>query len=146
MGARIIISEIDAQEQTESLDKLNQDIILTDFSILKIVKKVVEAENDDFLTKNIYGFELFGKYNIYDKSSECLAVDKFSDWAKLTAHEEKVYKTVNVLFTDNNNQPYDTISLEKAFVVQYKERCKHTDSIIEYYAFIKNSLELELCL
>jgi hypothetical protein len=116
-----------------------EEINLTDFSVVNYNNKVEDilGEND-YLSKNILGMELFGMFNIFDKSLEAEEVNKLSQWSKKVAHEEDAYRSIEVSLYDVNNNQYDTFTIEKGFLVTYKEKNDNKKGNIEYYVLIRS--------
>ncbi len=99
-----------------------EEIDLTDFTIIDCIKKCEDIKGkNEYLSRNIIAIELFGKYSIFDKAKESLEVDKLSKWSKITAHEKEAYGEVELKQYDTNNKLYDTLTFEKAFIIEYKE-------------------------
>lgn len=95
-------------------------IVLTNHSIknYKMLSEEPEGRNE-YLSGPMQGLELNGKIDIYDKSGELLELKKLSDWAKKTAHEKDVYRKTVLEFSSNTSEQYETVTLQKAFIVEY---------------------------
>ncbi len=116
----------------------DDEISLTDFTVLEFKKSVVQPEGDDiYLSKRLDGIKLKGQFKVFDNSKEKGEVYKLSDWAILCAHEEKVYKTFKLTCTDNNNNIYDAVVFDKSFVVEFCETYNQGAGVINFELFIK---------
>lgn len=118
--------------------KEKDEINLTDFTIEDFVRKVEDIQGkNEYLARNINSLELFGKYSVFDESLESLEVNKLAQWAKVTAHEKSVYRKLELTLKDNNDEPYDSLAFEKAFVVEYSEDYDFKRGTIEFYVLIR---------
>ena len=115
-----------------------EEINLTDFTIENHVRKVEDIPGrNEFLARNVNSLELNGKYSIYDVSKESLEVNKLACWYKVTAHEESCYRKLEFILKDNNDDEYDSLTFEKAFMVDYSEVFNFERSTIDFYALIR---------
>ena len=155
MGLKITISEIveesivdDAIDDTSDdgyADRYNEEeddetcVVLTSYTV-KDCKRVTEdiSGRNEFLSKYICGVELNGRFSIADPSKERLSVNELFEWYKKPAHEKEAYKKIDICYLDVNNQEYDRITFNKAFVVNYFEKGTLDTGTIEFKAFIRN--------
>lgn len=122
----------------EQKELLKPEISLTDFTIVNYKKAFEDIEGkNEFLSRNIIGIDLFGKYGLFDKSKESEEVNKLSVWSKFTAHEEEAYKRVEINLIDSIGNMYETIIFEKAFLISYYENQNKKKGFLDYYAFIR---------
>ena len=96
---------------------------------------------NEFLARNVNSLELNGKYSIYDVSKESLEVNKLARWYKVTPHEESCYRKLELILKDNNDEEYDSLTFEKAFMVDYSEVFNFERSTIDFYALIREFKE-----
>jgi len=130
------------EEEMEALAPKNviheNDIVLTDFTVYNYNRRLdrIGGQNE-YLSRDILGLELFGKVNPYDKSKEILQINTLSAWVKQNAHNKDTYRYICVELTDNLDRVYDTIEIPQGFVVKYKESFGVKDGAVEFYVFIR---------
>lgn len=129
MGLKILITEQQNQDK---------NIQLTDFTIYRYQTRLDSlGEKNQYLSNEIVGIELYGKMNIDEGSKEFEEINKLSEWAKLTIHEQNIYRNVSVEFTDGEDTLCDAIQLNQGFVVKYKEGYDAKKENGEFYIFIR---------
>lgn len=129
MGLKILITEQQNQDK---------NIQLTDFTIYRYQTRLDSlGEKNQYLSNEIVGIELYGKMNIDEGSKEFEEINKLSEWAKLTIHEQNIYRNVSVEFTDGEENLCDAIQLNQGFVVKYKEGYDAKKENGEFYIFIR---------
>lgn len=123
----------------------NENIInLTEHTILKYKKRLdnMGTENE-YLSGEVLGIELTGTVDVYDRSGEILDMKNLSLWAKDIAHEKQCYRDLLIETGDSNNNIYDSLHTEKAFIVKYIENFKGKKGVGEFYTFIRTLDKLE---
>jgi len=122
-----------------------EEIVLTDFTIkqYELVQDDIQGKNE-YLSRNIIGIELNGEFSANDNCAEAKEVNLLSRWSKITAHEKDAYRKVEVKLADANNEVYDTILFEEAFLVTYAENYNFDTSMVEFDAFIRDFDDTEI--
>ena len=148
MGIKVLIDDFEARgESLTNYDEIINDeniIILTKFTIKDCIKITEDVEGkNEYLSKNINGIEITGKYNIANANQETEDIGELFEWYKKTAHEKESYRKITVEFSDVSGNIYDGFVFEKAFIVEFKEEYSHKMGSIEYYAFLRKFEDAE---
>lgn len=123
MGIRLTVNDESIKEDLQLDINLNT-ITLTDYSIDEYEKALESPNSTDtnaYLSDEILSIELSGKIDVYNRKGEIDELNKLSQWAKFSAHEENAYRSVEIELMSVNNVVYEKLSMEKVFIVSYEE-------------------------
>ena len=149
MGVKVMIEDVEARKDmlfdsdSESINDENL-IILTNFTVKDCIKVTEDVEGrNEYLSKNINGVEISGRYSIFDHNQETIDIGELFEWYKKTAHEKESFRKIVVQFMDVNNVVYDELIFEKAFIVEFHKEYSIQMGNVEYYAFLRKFEDAE---
>jgi hypothetical protein len=103
-----------------------EEIKLTDFSIKEFEKTMhspILWENNRSLTKKILSVRMVIDCRVPAQDGELVEIDaalKLADWANASVPDDP-YGSVEVELKGTDDNPYETFSMPKAFVLSYNE-------------------------